>query len=630
MMDEMTLRLILALLGEIFIFVLIAALEHQRRRIGVAAILMAFCTTLLFSCIATAAELVLPWFDGQSAEFSLVAVHPPLLAAFLLIYISRGVLKSQRLLIGVVCSYLLFVYFTTLIKLHCSFLPEAPERAVIFSLLDEMKESVNFNAASYLLAFLTVPFFYSLYSRIRWIFFRIAAALFCAQAVASLPGMILSWLNNEPIQLTGCRNQMIAISLLLMAAALALYLRLLGKDLPVQKNGVFDFIFAFFGSYSRVRELEADLSSWENRYHLVLEQSAEAFVMSDSSGVVTEANIAAKKLFGSNRFNNLIGRDLFELFVPDIPVSAAVAAGKPLYFTCRVGEGENAKILSASLSPVRLKKQLLLVMAARDITAEKKLASEKEQLTQQLIHAQRMESLGVLAGGIAHDFNNFIHAILGHADVALLMCRGDREKVDSHLRKITAIAEKAGKLTSQLLGFARQGKYHVVDIEINKLLDECFGLLEPGRSAEVILRRNFHRNIFIRGDQLQMQQVVMNLLINALDAVQNVPEKIIAIGSGAAADAPLKFAPPPDQTEADVEKYIYFFIRDNGSGMDDVTKRKIFEPFFTTKPVGQGSGMGLAMVYGTVTHHRGWIQVDSAPGKGTVFCVFLPQSEFQS
>ncbi len=629
-MNEMMLRLCLALMGEVFIFVLLAALEHQRRRIGVASLLMAFCATLLFGCIATAAGLTVPWFNGQSVNFSMVVVHPPLLAVFLLIYISRGVLKSQRLLIGTVCSYLLFLYFGTLVKLHCSFLPETPGRGVIFSLLNEMKESVNFNAVSYLLAFLTVPGFYTIFVRVKRNFIRIFTALFCAQSVALIPGMILHKIDGEVIPLWDGSYQMISASIALMSVTLTLYLQLLGRDLPLRKNGVFDFIFAFFGSYSRIRELEEDLSSWENRYHLVMEQSAEAIVISDSSGIVTEANIAAKKLFASNRFNTLIGRDMFELFTADIPVSASLAAGKPLYFKCRVGGKEKIKTLSVSLSPVRLKKQLLLVMVARDITAETQLAFEKEQLANQLVHAQRMESLGVLAGGIAHDFNNFIHAIMGHADVAMLISRGNAEKVDSHLRKITAIAEKAGKLTSQLLGFARQGKYHVVDIEVSTLLDECFGLLEPGRSSQIVLQRDFPERLFMRGDQLQMQQVVMNLLINALDALQDVPEKIILIGSRRAAAAPLKFAPPPDMKDADPGKYICFFVRDNGSGMDDATRRKIFEPFFTTKPVGQGSGMGLAMVYGTVIHHRGWIQLESTPGEGTVFCVFMPHSDIQS
>ncbi len=625
-MNEMTLRLCLALLGEVFIFVLLAALDNQRKRIGVAALLMAFCTTLLFGSIATAAGLQLPWFNGKNADFTTVAVHPPLLAAFLLIYISRGVLKSQRLLIGTVCAYLLFIYFAMLVRLHCSFLPEAPGRAMIFSLLDEIKEAVNFNAVSFLLAFFTVPVFYSLYSRLKWQIFRISAALFCAQTVALLPGMILRHIDGEAVSMWDSPVQMTFLSLLLMSVILSIYLRLQGRDLPGHKSGVFDFIFAFFGSYGRIRELEEDLSSWENRYHLVLEQSAEAIVISDSSGIVTEANIAAKKIFGSNRFNNLIGRDIFELFTPDTPVSAVQVSGRPLYFNCTVGEGDSARMLSASLSPVRLKKRHLLVMAARDITAERKLAAEKEQLAGQLIHAQRMESLGVLAGGIAHDFNNFIHAILGHADVAMLMCRGDADKVDSHLRKITSIAEKAGELTSQLLGFARQGKYHVVDIEINALLDECAGLLDPGRSCGVLLRRDFNGTVFIRGDRLQMQQVVTNLLINALDAVQELPEKVITLSSGDAADAPLKFSPPPDSENAVVDRYVYFAIRDNGYGMDDATRSKIFEPFFTTKPVGQGSGMGLAMVYGTVNHHRGWIQLDSAPGRGTVFCVFMPRA----
>jgi signal transduction histidine kinase len=130
----------------------------------------------------------------------------------------------------------------------------------------------------------------------------------------------------------------------------------------------------------------------------------------------------------------------------------------------------------------------------------------------------------------------------------------------------------------------------------------------------------------MQGDQIQMQQVVLNLLINALDATaENKKERIIELRAGAAVNAPLKFLAPVENSDAKAEDYLYFAVRDNGSGMDENIKRKVFEPFFTTKPVGSGTGMGLAMVYGTVTHHRGWIQLQSSLGEGTLFCFFFPK-----
>ena len=168
----------------------------------------------------------------------------------------------------------------------------------------------------------------------------------------------------------------------------------------------------------------------------------------------------------------------------------------------------------------------------------------------------------------------------------------------------------------------------MVDINVPELLDECAGLLDPFRTRGVDISSHFESGSWVmRGDQIQMQQVVLNLLINALDATaENSGDRIIRLSAGAAANAPLKFLAPVDNSDAAVENYLYFAVRDNGSGMDEATKAKVFEPFFTTKPVGSGTGMGLAMVYGTVTHHRGWIQLQTAPGDGTLFCFFFPRA----
>ena len=360
----------------------------------------------------------------------------------------------------------------------------------------------------------------------------------------------------------------------------------------------------------------------------MLRHTAEVVIMTDEKGRITEANITAVKFFKARSESSLTGKDIYSLLgTVDPPFKVEDLHHEPHYFTSTVIQGDKEQILSASITPVRLKSRLILVLIGRDLTEKVTLAREKEELAEQLRHSQRMESLGVLAGGIAHDFNNCIHAIMGHADVAEMLYANDPVKVSGHLQKISSIAEKAGKLTSQLLGFARKGKYHVVDIDLKELLDECVGMLDPFRVGGVEFDSCFSGDeLIISGDHVQLQQVVLNLLINALDATAgNSGERRVDLSAGYAAEAPLGFAPPPDYPDAAVEDHLYFAVRDNGSGMDEATQKKIFEPFFTTKPVGSGTGMGLAMVYGTVTHHRGWIQLDSSPGRGTLFCFFFPQ-----
>ena len=163
---------------------------------------------------------------------------------------------------------------------------------------------------------------------------------------------------------------------------------------------------------------------------------------------------------------------------------------------------------------------------------------------------------------------------------------------------------------------------------VRELLEDCVALLPPSRLSGITVRFPNSASAAIRGDLIQMRQVIMNLLINALDAMEENPgDRVLTLSAGTAARAPLAFAPPPDIGPVSESEYVFFAVEDNGSGMDEATKAKIFEPFFTTKPTGQGTGMGLAMVYGTVSHHKGWIQVKSAPGAGTTFCVFLPAAE---
>ena len=611
----------------LFIFVILAALCHQRERIGVAPVTMAYGTMMLFGVLMNAAEIYAPLPWGGVFNVAQTAVFLPLLAAFLMIYISLGVLKAQRLLLGIVVCFLLCIYFAMLMRMQCRHMAPGPLRDVVLLLLSNGTASVNLSAVSNLISLFTLPLLYSGSPRRIGRTLRIISAMLGALLLGAIPEIILYKINGN----VGTFSWSSLLTLLAITpfpgVMLSFYLAMLEKDVNDSGNGTFDFVFAFFGSYSRVKELEADLNSWENRYHLILRHTAEVVVVTDENGRITEANIAAVKFFKVRSQDSLTGKNIFSLLgTMDPPFSLSDLNGEPQYFNCTISAGQDDQILSASLSPIRLKSRSLLVLIARDITEEVTLAREKEELTVQLMHSQRMESLGVLAGGIAHDFNNCIHAIMGHADVAEMLYVNDPEKVGNHLQKISSIAEKAGKLTSQLLGFARKGKYQVVDIDLKELLNECIGMLDPFRVGGVVFTSDFSSGeLIVCGDQVQMQQVVLNLLINALDATAgNSGDRLIDLSAGPALTPPIGFAPPPDHPDASAGNYLYFAVRDNGSGMDEETRKKIFEPFFTTKPVGSGTGMGLAMVYGTVSHHRGWIQLESSPGKGTTFCVFLP------
>jgi signal transduction histidine kinase len=196
----------------------------------------------------------------------------------------------------------------------------------------------------------------------------------------------------------------------------------------------------------------------------------------------------------------------------------------------------------------------------------------------------------------------------------------------NHLEKISVIAEQAGHLTSQLLGFARRGKYQVTDLDLRQAIDDSLGLLGPRKQRDLSISIDLAENLRpVHADPLQLRQILLNLMINAADAMEeNEGERRLSITAGPAADSPVPLEPPPERRGINPADYLCIRVSDNGCGMTPETRRKLFEPFFTTKPVGKGTGMGLAMVYGTVTNHQGWIQLESAPGKGTTFYLFLP------
>ncbi|MFA7184729.1 MAG: ATP-binding protein, partial [Victivallales bacterium] len=298
---------------------------------------------------------------------------------------------------------------------------------------------------------------------------------------------------------------------------------------------------------------------------------------------------------------------------------------KIIRFNAFIGKGPLRKNLNIALSALNFENEIMLLVLARDVTEENRLAQEKAKLADQLAHSQRLEAVGKLAGGIAHDFNNYIHAILGHLDLVRMLYDTSDQAIDKHLEKIGEISEQAGELTSKLLGFARKGKYQETDVDLNKLVQRAVDLFMPQSKRRLDLKLNLHDEpMFVRGDSIQLQQVLLNLMLNAMDAMKDLEEeRKLLLTVDYAANCRIKVLPPSPAT--DINSFYVICIKDNGCGIDTDTMKHIFDPFFTTKPIGEGTGMGLSMVYGTITNHHGWVQVKSKVGKGTNFYLFLPK-----
>lgn len=265
--------------------------------------------------------------------------------------------------------------------------------------------------------------------------------------------------------------------------------------------------------------------------------------------------------------------------------------------------------------------RLFEILAQRaSIELEKEIEEhEKELLQEQLFQAQKMEAIGTLAGGIAHDFNNLLSGILGYASYGKILLPEDHP-VHKHLEVIEKSAERSAELVRQMLGFSRGGKYEVRKVNCNLIIEEAVKLLSRtiDKSIEIETRLSSHLTLVL-ADIVQMQQVVLNICINARDAMPNGGRLILetqnVVLDEIYARKHLGSAPG---------NYVLIAISDTGVGMDPNVKRRIFEPFFTTKEKGKGTGLGLAMVYGIVKNHSGYVTFYSEKGMGTRFSIYLP------
>ncbi len=259
---------------------------------------------------------------------------------------------------------------------------------------------------------------------------------------------------------------------------------------------------------------------------------------------------------------------------------------------------------------------------ARDVTSEKQAEIERQSLEEQLRQSQKLEAIGRLAGGVAHDFNNMLQAITGHAEMLLDEAQPDTPLHES-LQEIRSAAERSSDLTRQLLAFARKQTITPRTLEINEAVAESLKMLQRLIGEDTaLLWKPSPRARSVCLDPVQLDQILANLVVNARDAIESNGRITIETDSAA-----FDQQSSQDHPDARPGAYAVLAVSDNGVGMDAETASRIFEPFFTTKPDGQGTGLGLATVYGICKQNGGFIHVESRPGRGTTFRVYLPRVE---
>ncbi|MBN2525724.1 MAG: response regulator [Deltaproteobacteria bacterium] len=256
-----------------------------------------------------------------------------------------------------------------------------------------------------------------------------------------------------------------------------------------------------------------------------------------------------------------------------------------------------------------------------DISDRIRQEQERQNLEVKLQHAQKMEAIGQLAGGVAHDFNNILTAILGNGDIAMsALDEHSPPRIAAALEQIVKSAQRAAALTRQLLAFSRRQVTQPRTVNLNKTIDDLEPMLHRLLPENITINRKSTStlpSVFI--DPTQVEQIVMNLAVNARDAMSN--GGILTLYTGVAT---LDKTYADDHPEVLPGKYVMLSVSDSGKGMDKETLSRIYEPFFTTKELGLGTGLGLATVYGIVKQNNGHISVYSEPGSGTVFRVYFP------
>ncbi|MFH1843306.1 MAG: PAS domain S-box protein [bacterium] len=365
-------------------------------------------------------------------------------------------------------------------------------------------------------------------------------------------------------------------------------------------------------------------------FKMHMEQSGLGFGWAALNGDILRINPALCRMLGEKTLQDAVGKNVALYYRRDLRKELEEVILPTVLQTGQwIGElslvaidgKETPAIQNIFLIRNDLGEPLYFANVITDITERKRAEQERRSLEAQMLHAQKLESLGVLAGGIAHDFNNLLMAIMGNTDLALC----DMEP-DSSLRPLLAevleATRQGAELANQMLAYSGKGAIHKQLLDLNSLVSNLANLLETSISKKVTLEYDLASGLpAIEGDPTQLRQVVMNLIVNGSEALREdagslfISTGVVDCGPGDLGSRYLTDDLPPGD-------YVYLEVTDTGCGMDEETLEKLFDPFFTTKFTGRG--LGLSATLGIIKGHNGSIVVESEPGKGTTFRILMP------
>jgi PAS domain S-box-containing protein len=359
---------------------------------------------------------------------------------------------------------------------------------------------------------------------------------------------------------------------------------------------------------------QSELEEVKTRYLRLFEKTgAIVLVVEGESLAIVDANRAAERFYGWNR-QELIGRSIKDIEVEDPSAVHSAFTPKPEDhpFTDsrhRLASGEERDVM-VNATPVVAEGQSLLFLLIHDGT-------EQRRLERQLRQAQKMEAVGQLTGGIAHDLNNVLTVVLADADLIAAELPESAGDIGDDLDDLRAAARRGASMIRKLLSFSRAANLRITTLDLGRAIDDLMPVVRRLLPENIRVDAKTLAAGLVKADPGALEQIVINLVTNARDAMPKGGWLFLETGVAT-------LNPTPQHPWVRSGTYAYLKATDTGAGMDERTQAKLFEPFFTTKSPTEGAGLGMAMVYGLVKQHDGFVLVDSEPGKGTSVTVYLP------
>lgn len=429
----------------------------------------------------------------------------------------------------------------------------------------------------------------------------------------------------------------------------------------------FFYFFLIFFLISKNNELKALNEKYQETFELsntqivAIEASSDGIGIMDRDKKLLYMNRALRELHGisEEEADQYIGKDWKELY-NDRGKAHIEGNVYPILNSLGEWRGESLikrkdnKIIEAELSLTMLPDEKGMIGTARDITHKRQAEQENRELQRQIHQAQKMEAVGRLAGGVAHDFNNILAAVVGYAEF-LSEDLAKQKKQKEFADNILMAGQKGKALVDQMLEFSRRKESQMTVVNLSEVISETVSMISPGLSKSIQLKTEFYydKPAYVNGDSSQISQALMNIIVNAVDAIEDEKGDITIslflvdpdeeTYEGMLADEYLSGneMPPiriqevgPGHTNLELSRlkrgqsYFQVSITDTGTGMSEAIMEHIFEPFFTTKPVDKGTGLGMANAHGAIVAHHGALIIDSILMEGTTFDLFFPQAQY--